>query len=387
MDNKVYIVKCPDYEQVEEKMAELLAMMNGMASFAEPGEKIVLKANLLQAARPEKAVTTHPSVVASVARAVINEGATPIIVDSPGSGCRYNKKTLDKVYRTCGMYKAAEEAGIEVSLDTAYESVSFPDGKLIKRFEVITPILKADGVFNLCKLKTHVFMHMTGAVKNNFGVIPGLIKPGYHAKLHDTGHFANMLLDLADYVSPRISIMDAVIGMEGEGPGSTGAPRHIGLLLAAKSPLALDIVASEIIGLRQENNPVLVEAEKRGLRPNCLQEVQVIGAKVSDLRISNYRFPTTIFGGTGAGSLSWWRKALVPLFKEGMSVKPRVVKDKCIACGDCVESCPMKVITIIDEKYGQIDEKGCIRCYCCHEMCQNNAIELRKGLLYRIVGR
>jgi len=385
VDNKVYIVRCPDYEQVEEKIAELLSMMNGMTSFAGPGEKIVLKANLLQAAKPEKAVTTHPSVVASVARMVKNAGATPVIADSPGYG--YNKRTLDKIYRTCGMYRAAEEAGIELNFDTTHEVVSFPNGKLIKRFEVITPVVKADGVFNLCKLKTHVFMHMTGAVKNNFGVIPGLIKPGYHAKLHDTNHFANMLLDLTEYVSPRISIMDAVIGMEGHGPGASGAPRHIGLLLAAKNPLALDIVASEIIGLRQENNPVLVEAEKRGLYPNCLQEVQVIGANISDLRISDYKFPATIFGGTGMGRMPWWQRALVPLFKDGVSVKPRVIKDKCIACGACFESCSMKIITIIDDRYCQIDEKGCIRCYCCHEMCPNDAIELRKNILYRIICR
>lgn len=385
MDNKVYIVRCPDYEQVEEKIAELLSMMNGMTSFAGPGEKIVLKTNLLQAAKPEKGVTTHPSVVASVARMVKNAGATPVIADSPGYN--YNKRTLDKIYRTCGMYKAAEEAGIELNFDTTHEVVSFPNGKLIKRFEVITPVVKADGVFNLCKLKTHVFMHMTGAVKNIFGVIPGLIKPGYHAKLHDTSHFANMLLDLTECVSPRISIMDAVIGMEGHGPGASGAPRHIGLLLAAKNPLALDIVASEITGLRQENNPVLVEAEKRGLYPNCLQEVQVIGANISDLRISDYKFPATIFGGTGMGRMPWWQRALVPLFKDGMSVKPRVIKDKCIACGACFESCPMKVITIIDDRYCQIDEKGCIRCYCCHEMCPNDAIELRKSILYRIICR
>lgn len=385
MDNKVYIVRCPDYEQVEEKIAELLSMMNGMTSFAGPGEKIVLKTNLLQAAKPEKAVTTHPSVVASVARMVKNAGATPVIADSPGYN--YNKRTLDKIYRTCGMYKAAEEAGIELNFDTTHEVVSFPNGKLIKRFEVITPVVKADGVFNLCKLKTHVFMHMTGAVKNIFGVIPGLIKPGYHAKLHDTNHFANMLLDLTECVSPRISIMDAVIGMEGHGPGASGAPRHIGLLLAAKNPLALDIVASEITGLRQENNPVLVEAEKRGLYPNCLQEVQVIGANISDLRISDYKFPATIFGGTGMGRMPWWQRALVPLFKDGVSVKPRVIKDKCIACGACFESCPMKVITIIDDRYCQIDEKGCIRCYCCHEMCPNDAIELRKSILYRIICR
>jgi len=261
MDNQVFIVRCPTYEQADQKIAELMTMMNGMSNFTKPNEKIVLKINLLQPAKPEKAVTTHPSIVAAVAGLVKNEGAIPVIADSPGAGYKYNKKSLEKIYNISGIYKTAQKTDIELNFDTTFETVSFPQGKLIKRFEVINPVLKADGVFNLCKLKTHLFMHMTGAVKNNFGVIPGLLKPGYHAKLHDTGHFANMLLDLMEYVSPRVSIMDAVIGMEGEGPGAAGEPRHIGLLLASKNPLALDIVAGEIIGLNRENNPVLIAAE------------------------------------------------------------------------------------------------------------------------------
>ena len=387
MDNTVFFVKCRHYEEVENKLTELLAMMNGMGSFVKPGEKIVLKVNLLQSAKPAKAVTTHPAVVAAAARLVKKEGAIPIITDSPGSGYAYNKKNLEKTYRVCGLDTVAEEDGIELNLDPSYDTVSFPGGKLIKRFEVITPVLEADGLLNLCKLKTHVFMHMTGAVKNNFGVIPGLTKPGYHAKLYDKSRFANMLLDLSEYVSPRISIMDAVTGMEGEGPGSAGEPRHVGLLMAARSPLALDVVAGEIIGLKRENNPILMEAEKRGLFPHCIQEVEVIGGDITDLRIPDYKLPASIFDGTGLGALSWWQKALIPLIKTGMTLKPLVVRKKCTACGVCSEACPVKAVTIIDEKYAQINDKNCIRCYCCHEMCQANAIKLHKNLLYRVVNR
>ncbi len=390
-DNRVFIVRCRDYEEVEDKLTELLEMMNGMGTFAKPGEKIVLKINLLQAAKPGKAVTTHPAVAAAVARLVKKEGAIPIIADSPGSGYPYNKKALDKTYRTCGINRVAEEEGIEINFDPKYDIVSFPEGKLIKRFEVITPVLEADGVFNLCKLKTHLFMHMTGAVKNNFGVIPGLTKPGYHAKLHDKSRFANMLLDLAEYVSPRISIMDAVTGLEGEGPGAAGEPRHVGLLMAARSPLALDVVAGEIIGLKRENNPVLTEAEKRGLFPNSIENVQVIGADISDVRILDYKFPPTIFEVTGIGGVSWWQKALMPLVKTGMSLKPQVVREKCTACGVCTEACPMEAVTVIKSNsngnYAQINDKNCIRCYCCHEMCQESAIKLHKSILYRIVNR
>ena len=388
-DNKVFIVRCHDYEEVEDKLTELLGMMNGMGPLARPGEKVVLKINLLQSAKPGKAVTTHPSVVAAAARWVKKEGAIPVIADSPGSGYAYNKKTLDKTYRTCGISKVAEEEDIELNFDTTYDIVSFPKGKLIKRFEVITPVIEADGVFNLCKLKTHVFMHMTGAVKNNFGVIPGLTKPGYHAKLFDKSRFANMLLDLAEYVSPRVSIMDAVMGLEGDGPGAAGEPRHVGLLMAARSPLALDVVAGEIIGLKREHNPVLIEAEKRGLYPNALEDVRVIGADITDVRVPGYKFPLTIFEGTGIGKVPWWQKALMPLFKTGMSLKPQVIKEKCIACGVCTEACPTKAVTVIsgNGSYAQINDKKCIRCYCCHEMCQESAVKLHKSLLYRVVNR
>jgi uncharacterized protein (DUF362 family)/Pyruvate/2-oxoacid:ferredoxin oxidoreductase delta subunit len=325
--------------------------------------------------------------VAAVARLVKKQVAIPIIADSPGSGYAYNKKTLDKTYRMCGIERVAEEEGIEINFDPTYDIVSFPKGKLIKRFEVITPVLEADGVFNLCKLKTHLFMHMTGAVKNNFGVIPGLTKPGYHAKLFDKSRFASMLLDLAEYVSPRISIMDAVTGLEGEGPGAAGEPRHVGLLMAARSPLALDVVAGEIMGLKRENNPVLMEAEKRGLYPNSLKDVQVIGADISDVRIPDYKFPPTIFEGTGIGRVPWWQKALMPLVKTGMSLKPLVVREKCTACGVCTEACPVEAVTVSNGNYAQINDKNCIRCYCCHEMCQESAIKLHKSLLYRVVNR
>jgi len=391
MDNvevpRVFVVRCPDYDQAEEKIAELLTMMGGMGQFAAPGEKIVLKVNLLQPTAPEKAITTHPAVVAAVGRMAKKEGARPVIADSPGGGYRYAEKSLVGFYQKSGMLKAAEEAGIEVNLDATYRAVFFPGGELVKRFKVITPVLEADGVFNLCKLKTHTFMSMTGAVKNNFGVIPGLAKPGYHAKLVDKGQFAGMLLDLAEYVSPRISIMDAVVGMEGEGPGSGGIPRRVGLLLAAQSQLALDIVASEIMGLSRENNPVLVEAEKRGLYPTRLEQVQVIGADKSDLRIPGYKLPATILDGTGFTNLPLWQRALAPLFKTGFTVKPLVIRDECTACGVCRDSCPMEVITIVDGNYAQIDDQDCIRCYCCHEMCPDDAIELRSSLLHRIVGR
>ena len=357
MKTNVYIVKCDSYEDADEKIGELFALMGGIGQFAKSGEKITLKVNLLSASAPEKAVSTHPSIVASVGAMAKKEGAIPLIADSPGSGYRYNRATLKKVYETCGMNDAAKRAGIEVNMDVGYKDVSFPQGKLIKRMKVINPVVQADGVFNLCKMKTHMFMHMTGAVKNNFGIIPGLPKVTYHAKMRSKDSFADMLLDLALYVSPRLSIMDAVLAMEGEGPGPAGTPRHVGLLLASESPLALDVAVGEIMSLPREQNPVLMAAERRGLTPYKIEDVNIVGEELSALKIFDYKFPKTL---------------------KGAARYPVVLQGRCVGCGVCMNACPQKSITIVtnqDKKQAIIDPKNCIRCYCCHEMCPHKAVE------------
>lgn len=376
MEN-VYAIRCPDYAQVEEKLSELLAMMKGIEQFVKSDERILLKPNLLAAVKPEKAATTHPSIVAAVGRLVKQAGASSVLIDSPGSGYPHTANMLDKVYRATGMYAAAEQAGIEVSLDTGYQTVSYLEGHYVKRLEVLTPILKADGALNLCKLKTHGFLGMTGAVKNSFGIIPGLTKPGYHANLKKPGQFAGMCLDLISFLSPRLSIMDAVIGMEGTGP-QNGTPRYIGWLLASTSPLALDCAAGEIIGLKREDNYVLLEAEKRGMTPNRIQHVELIGAAVEDLRVPNYKLPATILSGLGSSFL----QVIGPVFRNAFTVRPQVVPERCVGCGFCRDACPVQVISMV-ENHAEIKQRHCIRCYCCHEMCPHDAIGLKQGTLYR----
>lgn len=388
MDSPVYVVSCPDYDHAHEKMEMLLSMMGGMDRFVKPGEKIVLKANLLQPATPEQAVTTHPMIVAAAARMVKGAGALPIIADSPGAGYQYTSKTLNTLYRKTGMVDAAGAAGAELNFDTTCRAVSFPRGKLIKHFEVINPVTTADGVIGLCKLKTHTLMSFTGAVKNNFGVVPGLSKPGYHAKLRDKAQFADMLLDLADYVSPRLSLMDAVIGMEGDGPGVAGSPRQVGLLLGSVDPLALDMVASEIIGLRREQNPLLLAAARRGPIPSRIEEIEVVGADLSKIRVPGYRLPATVEELGIEKHLTWWQKPLGPHLKDWLSQSPRVAPKKCIGCGICRDSCPADAITMINggRKAALIDDNKCIRCYCCHELCPEGAVELRRSLMHRLLG-
>ena len=347
MENKVYIVRCKDYDDVEDTIGVLIDLMGGMGRFAKPGEKIVLKVNLLREARPEAAVSTHPSVVAAVGRLARGTGAVPVIADSPGGGYRYTRKTLDKIYHTNRMHQAANQAGISVNWDTSSRPVSYAEGVLTKHFDIITPVYEADAVFNLCKMKTHLFTVMTGAIKNIFGVIPGLSKTGYHAKLHDMQRFTAMLLDLAQYVSPRLTIMDAVWAMEGDGPGA-GDPRSVGLLIGSEDPLALDVVATEIMGLKRTENPVIMEAERRALEPNRLEDIEVIGADLADVKVPDFKRTRVSAGNFGLDRMPWYQRLLEPFFKDAFTVRPRVIWEICIACGTCIEGCPMEAIRFVD---------------------------------------
>ncbi len=387
IDNRVYVVNCKHYQEVKDKLPELLEKMGGIGRFVKKGEKIVLKPNLLLAAKPERVVSTHPSLISSIGTLLHEHQVDAVLADSPGSGYAYNSRTLDRVYRKCGMEEATEAGQVELNYDTSHGIVSFTQGNLIKRFEVITPVLEAAGVINLCRLKTHSFMAMSGAVKNNFGVIPGRLKLGYHAALNKPERFAALLLDLAEWVNPRLSIMDAVIGMEGNGP-TGGSPRQVGYLLASTNQLALDVVAGEIMGLPRDRNPVLIEAEKRGLRPISIQDVSLIGGDIKSIRIKDYKLPDTFTSWVGfRGVPDFLLKMLEVVLKKSSSLKPEINRIKCTGCGACRGACPAQVISIDSEKKACINLKGCIRCYCCHEMCAENAVDLHKGFLYNVLNR
>ncbi len=383
MDNKVYIVQCNDYQDIENQIKNLIILMGGIERFAEQGEKIILKPNLLRNAEPDTAVCTHPSIVAAIGRLVKAQGAQVTIADSPGGGYRYVRKTLNSIYDTSGMHQAAQQAGVELNWDTSSRPVSYPDGKLIKHFDIITPVIETDAVINLCKMKTHVFTGMTGAVKNIFGVVPGLSKPGYHAKLQDVQRFAGMLLDLSQYVAARLTIMDAVVAMEGDGPGA-GEPRSVGLLMGSENPLALDVVASEIMGLDRLKNPLLLEAERRSLQPHRIEDIEIIGANLDDLKVPDFKAPQISAGKFGYDRMPWYLRLIEPMFKNAFTARPRVIWHRCIACGTCIEGCPVGAVSWVKEK-AFIDDDKCIRCYCCHEMCPEEAIGLFSSWLNQLV--
>lgn len=370
--------RCADYDfaAVQAALRTALEPLGGMAAFVRPGERIALKPNLLFAAAPDQAITTHPAVVAAVAVEVREAGAYPVVVESPGSGIVHVKPVIERVYRRTGMRAAAEAHGFELSDDMGWRAVSHPEARLVRRVEVMDPITKADGVINLAKFKTHTFMVFTGATKNLFGVIPGLSKVGYHGKLADPLRFGDMLLDVALLVKPRLSIIDAVVGLEGKGPGTGGKPRRLGFLMAGVDTVAVDAACCRVARIDTASVPVLAAARERRMWSGRAADVDTLGVPVADLAVDDYLLPTRLNREAGTSPLAALQRYAKPLMRNSFSPRPRPIVGRCTLCGACERACPTKAVTMTEEA-AKVDDRLCIRCYCCHEVCPWAAIDLQ----------
>jgi len=341
----------------EPGITSLLSPLGGIGNFVERGDKVLLKVNLLSAREPEKAVTTHPEVVRAVARAVKEAGGSPYIGDSPSG--RFSERALRKAYQLSGLEDVSKEEGVPLNWDTSSRRLDIPDAVRLKQSPVCNFVLKADKIIALPKLKTHSLQYMTLACKIMYGSIPGITKTKYHAQFLRRVAFADMLLDVAMFLHAGLYIMDGILGMQGQGPGS-GDPVNLGWLLAATDPVAMDIAVCRLLGIEPVAIPVLKRAKVRKLWP---QEIAYPILAPEDIAYQGFKLPNT------ADHLLTGKKA--PPSKRPM------VTEKCVACGDCVEICPKHAIQIqIKDQRAFVDDSKCIRCFCCHEVCPEKAIEL-----------
>ncbi len=375
----VAIARCADYEGVPAALEEALAGVCGLA-WVKPGMKIALKVNLVHGAKPELATTTHPAVISALCELLIARGAEVRVGDSPGGP--YAVAYVNRVYNVSQL-KPIEETGARLNQDFSQREAEYPEGVQLRRFQYTAWLDWADEIINVCKLKTHGMMGMTAAAKNLFGVIPGTIKPEYHMRHANPLDFANMIVDIDDYVKPRLSICDAVVGMEGNGP-TAGTPRFIGAILAAENPHALDLAAAHIIGLAPEDVPTLIAAQKRGKMPARAQELEIAGALFQIPDFQNLPARSSIeFAQPFPGPLG---RLAGKAFKRAMRSTPRVEKPICIGCEKCMEVCPAEAITM-QNRLPIIDRKKCIRCFCCQEFCPKGAMVVHRPLAARLLNK
>lgn len=382
---EVALVHCRTYdeEKVYAAVERAVGLIGGVGAFVPRGCRVLLKPNLLMGAAPGRAVTTHPAVVKAVARLLADHGCTVVIADSPGAGTRYTRKNLEQAYEKCGFSGAAGIPGVSLSTATSSKTVPFPEGEVMKRFSIIDAALEADAIVVVSKAKTHLFTGYSGAVKNLFGVIPGLEKPVFHARFRDPQEFAAMLLDLNALVRPSLQIMDAVVGMEGDGPMS-GSPRPIGAVLACADATAIDIATARLMGMDPAEIGTVRGAAARGWVSPDFREIRVIGDDPAAVTVPDFRKASTHPAAPAVPFLN--RQILRFLQRRGTEIRPTPAPDpeKCTGCGRCVRACPVSAISIEGGR-AVIDESACIRCYCCHEMCENRAIVLRQGFAGRLL--
>lgn len=381
----ISIVKCDTYEydKVKNAVRESLDLLGGISGFIRPGDRVLLKVNLLIRRKPEKATTTHPSLVRALAELVTEAGGKPLIGDSPGGYHFYNRGTLESVYETCGMAKAARDSGAELNYDTEAVDVPYREGKIMKSIKTIKPVLEVDKIINIPKIKTHMMTVYSGAVKNLFGIIPGSYKAEYHLRFEDANDFADVLVDICSFVKPTLTVMDAVIGMEGYGP-TNGHPKQVGLVISGANPYELDVVASSIIGLKPKEVPTVIKSVERGLCSGNPADINVLGETMDDVRIGDFRIPTR--------KLSFnFYNLLMPRFiskrlNRAMKARPRFDHKACKGCGVCARSCPPGVIKMVNGK-PEFDIDRCIRCFCCHELCDYNAVEVKRPWFFKLLLR
>ena len=376
----VALVRAESYDREEmDRQVERLFALTEADSFIAPGQKVLLKPNLLMKRRPEEATTTHPALVEAAARALQRRGVTDIVLaDSPGGP--YTRALLSGIYRTCGMEQAAQHTGISLNLDTATETVQRRENERAHSFSVIAPAVQADVIISLCKVKTHCMTVMSGGVKNLFGYVPGLQKPELHYRFTEKKDFAGMLVDLALTLPPALTIADGVVSMEGDGP-SGGNPRETGFLAASRSPFQLDRVLCRMLGFPPEEVYTVEESIRRGLACRKLEEIPLLGDADLASPIPGFRHPrsrTVDFISYVPGPL---KPAARVLRDRVLIPRPVIETRRCIGCGKCAESCPAKTISVTRGK-AKIDGSRCIKCYCCHEMCPVKAIEIRRTRLF-----
>lgn len=264
MSCDVSLVRCTDYEidRIRAALDRLLAPLGGL-DWSHPGMKIVIKANLVAGRPPEDAVTTHPALLCALSEMLIARGASVVIGDSPGGV--YNAAYLGRIYQRCGAAEA-ERYGAHLNQNFEVREAHFPEAAVAHDFKYTAYLDDADAVINCCKLKTHGMMGMTCAVKNMYGIVPGSVKSEYHYRYSNPMDFARMIVDLNLARPAQLHIVDAVVGMEGNGP-TAGTPRRIGCLLASCNPYRLDMICAGIIGLPPVCIPTIAAAQERAISP------------------------------------------------------------------------------------------------------------------------
>ena len=365
------LAKAASYDAavIEAALAQAIADSGNFPAI-ESGTRVLIKPNLVMAKKPEDAATTHPSIVLALVKYLQNLGAQVTVGDCPGGPA--SRMYVKRVYETTGMAEVCRATEATLATEANEVLTPTPEGSKPAQVELADYVVAADVVITVGKCKTHGLTAMTGCVKNLYGCIPGVRKVDYHHRFPVIGDFCGMLLALERTVKPAYAILDAVVGMEGAGP-SGGTPRTIGCLVVGANAHAVDWVASRLMGYKESDVELLVQARAQGL----LGEVQVVGDALDPLCIEDYQRQKA------RGDTRIMHKA--PKFVRAFLrvtcfAKPGFDKSICTGCSECAKCCPNDAIVMKNRK-PHLRPANCIACFCCQELCPRTAVKIKRGII------
>lgn len=381
---KVVLLKCDDYDVkiIENKLREGFNLLGGdeyLRKIIPIGSKVLLKPNMLSVEDAESPVVTNYKLFEAVIRIIKDYSNDISFGDSPGFGD--SRKAAEK----SGLMAVAEKYGVKFEDFKDSIHIMLEDSILCKSWTVARAPYEADVVITLPKLKTHAMAFFTGAIKNQFGCIPGTMKASWHTRMPEAANFCKMLLDLNTLVNTSFAILDGIIAMEGNGPKS-GKPKKMDTIIMGESMSAVDSAAVRLIGY---DNPLEVPALKEAFDnhwgPVLPKDYEILGEKIETMKVKDFELCRT------GGNFYWINPQVTDFLRNMIAPSPVLIYDKCVGCGRCQEVCPEKpkVIDMIQSKGKRIPKwnmKRCIRCFCCQELCPCGAIETKYTKLSKIFG-
>ncbi|MBU0714983.1 MAG: DUF362 domain-containing protein [Verrucomicrobia bacterium] len=373
MRTKVALSACPDYSpaNVQAAVERLVADLGGrgLATWVRPGQTVLLKPNMLSARTPEQAVTTHPEVVRALIRMVKAVGGRPIVADS---AC--NAIQIERVWEKTG-FKAmcGEESVPLVNLEKS-SSVQFNWAGVV--YSVAKPVLDAALVINMPKLKTHLLTVLTNAIKNIYGTLPGFQKTMLHKQYPTPDQFCAFLAELYVRVKPGLTICDAVVAMEGNGP-SAGELVLLGFLAGSTDGVALDAAMCHILKIALKKVSYLGLLQQAGVGVADWSQIELVGNVPLPLQRPPYRVPAT------TRLLNWIPIWLVRMLAPYVWIRPSFTA-RCVKCGLCVKACPVTALRIADGPRPVLNPAACIGCCCCHEVCPQRAVNMTQSFLLNL---
>lgn len=365
----VAIRRCTAYEQqgLNTAIDGCLATLGGLERFVSPGQTVLLKVNMVGPHAPERAATTHPEFVRAVVRAVKAVGGVPWVGDSAG-GAIAGLAPTGRSFEVSGYAAVCREEGARIVNFDAEPAVAVPAGPGLPYREhfLARAVCEADVIINLPKFKTHASQMYTGAVKNLFGCLPGLLKAAYHRTSPGPVEFGALVADVHRACAVDLHLMDAVVGHHGFGP-TAGSPKPVGAILAAVDPVALDAIACRMMGLAPRRVEMLVQAELAGLGTLDEFRIDLVGDFSRPPVVRGWQLPSRAVQSRTPQLLS----ATIGF----LQTRPVIDLRRCRNCGMCIDSCPVKAI---DRPTKRIDYQRCFGCLCCHELCEHKAVPLRR---------